>query len=115
LTDKLQRDWNSGDMAAYLAAYRNAPETSVLFGDQALRGWQALSDLFTSSWTTEEAMGDFSASNVVVRFADPDVAIASGNFEHVFTDHTISGDFTHVWRRFGEDWQIVHEHTSRKH
>ena len=116
LTEKLSVDWNGGDMDAYLAAYSDDESISVLFGDKAVRGWQALSDLFTSSWTTEEAMGDFHTSNVEVRLTRADVAIASGEFEHAFPSETIVGSFTHVWRHFEEGgWMIVHEHTARAH
>jgi len=114
LTEKLKTDWNGGDMPTYLEAYWNSEELSLLFGDRAVRGWQALSELFTGSWTTEEQMGDFKTNAVTVRFPRPDMAIASGGFEHQFPDQIIVGAFTHVWRRSDDGrWLIVHEHTSR--
>jgi len=114
LTEKLQTDWNGGDMSAYLNAYLNSEELSLLYGGQAVRGWQALSDLFSSSWTTEVQMGDFKVNSVAVRFPHPDMAIASGSFEHQFPAQKIVGAFSHVWRRSDDGrWLIVHEHTSR--
>jgi limonene-1,2-epoxide hydrolase len=114
LIDKLQVDWNGGDMTAYLDAYWNDEEFSLMFGDKAVRGWQSVSDMFTSTWTTEEAMGNFQTNNVEVRFTGTDLAIASGGFEHVFPTETIVGSFTHVFRRFDDGrWLIIHEHTSR--
>jgi len=115
LTGKLQSDWNGGDMSAYLDAYWKDDGLSVMFGDQAVRGWQALSDLYTSSFRTEKQMGDFKTKDVVVRFPRPDIAIASGGFEHQFPDQPlIVGAFSHVWRHFDDGrWRIVHEHTSR--
>ncbi len=110
---RLQTDWNSGDMEAYLAAYWNDPGLSMMTGGTALRGWQAVAELFRATWTTEPAMGDFSASNVAVGVLDDRTAIASGGFQHVFQHETVEGVFTHVWRRFGDRWLIVHEHTSR--
>jgi len=114
LTEKLETDWNSGDMDAYLAAYWNDANMSLMFGDGGLRGWQAVKDLFSSSWTTEEAMGDFEVDEMEVRMIRPDIAIASGSFEHRFPAETIVGAFTHVWQHTeGGEWLIVHEHTSR--
>jgi len=116
LIDKLETDWNGGDMSAYLDAYWNSEELSLMFGGNAVRGWQALSDLFSGTWTTEEAMGDVHTNNVAVRFPGPDMAIASGGFEHQFPDIKIVGAFTHVLRRTDDgSWMIVHEHTSRAH
>jgi limonene-1,2-epoxide hydrolase len=114
LIEKLETDWNSGDMSAYLDAYWNSEELSLLFQDKSIRGWQALSELFTGTWTTEEEMGDFRTLAVAIRFPAPDMAIASGGFEHQFPEEKVVGAFTHVLRRSDDGgWLIVHEHTSR--
>ncbi len=115
LTQKLQTDWNSGDMEAYLAAYWNSDEMSLLFGDQSVRGWNSLAAMFRGAWTTEEAMGNFQTKDVEIRQISADTAIASGQFTHVFPTETIEGSFSHVWKQFEDGrWLIVHEHTSRK-
>lgn len=115
LTLKLQTDWNGGDMDAYLDTYWKSAEMSLMFGNKSVRGWQALAELFRSSWATEEAMGDFTASDIVISLLSSDTVIASGAFTHVFPDETIEGSFTHVWKQFEDgQWRIAHEHTSRK-
>lgn len=115
LTLKLQADWNTGNMDGYLDAYWKSGEMSLMFGNQAVRGWQALADLFRSNWETEEAMGDFTTSDVVVSQISSDTVISSGAFTHIFPDETIDGSFTHVWKQLEDgQWQIAHEHTSRK-
>jgi hypothetical protein len=59
-------------------------------------------------------MGEFATTNVTVRVAAPKLAIARGNFEHIFADETVLGNFTQVWQKFDEEgWKIVHEHTAR--
>ncbi len=116
LTNKLQMDWNRGDMTGYLNAYWNNEALSVMYGDNAVRGWQELSHLFRKNWTNEEQMGDFFVKDVamVVRFPQPDTAIASGGFEHQFPAEKVVGAFSHTWHRFDDGhWRIVHEHTSR--
>ncbi|HET6565703.1 MAG TPA: nuclear transport factor 2 family protein [Xanthomonadales bacterium] len=115
LTTKLQTDWNGGDMEAYLAAYWNSNDFSLLYGDQAKRGWNAVAEMFRGAWSTEEAMGDFTASDVVVRQIGPGIAVSSGGFTHVFPTETIEGSFSHVWKQLEDgSWVIAHEHTSRK-
>lgn len=115
LTDKLRTDWNSGNMDAYLDAYWKSEQMSLMFGNQAVRGWQALADLFRGNWSTEPAMGDFSVSNVVVIPLSPDTVISSGAFTHVFPTETVEGSFSHVWKLQADGrWLIAHEHTSRK-
>jgi limonene-1,2-epoxide hydrolase len=114
-TAQLQSDWNGGDMEAYLAAYWNSDDFSLMFGDQSVRGWNALAGMFRGAWTTEEDMGDFTARDIVLHQVSPDTVISSGAFTHVFPAETIQGSFTHVWKQLEDgSWVIAHEHTSRK-
>lgn len=114
LTKKLSSDWNGGGMAAYLDAYSNDVEMSLLFQNRVVASKQELTELFTSSWTTEEAMGDFETDQVGVRQIAPGTAIARGLFEHRFPHETVRGAFTHVWQKTNAgSWKIIHEHTSR--
>ena len=113
LTKRLSTDWNAGDMSGYLDAYHDGTPVSLLFRDQSLSNKQEIIDLFTSSWTTEEAMGDFETSDVQARAVGPDTIIAYGKFEHRFPHETVRGGFSHVWQRAGGGgWKIIHEHTS---
>ena len=114
LTTKLATDWNAGEMALYLDAYSDDVEMSLLFQNRIVSSKQELTDLFTSSWTTEEAMGDFETHQVGVRQIAPGTAIARGLFEHRFPSETVRGSFSHVWQKTNAGtWKIIHEHTSR--
>ena len=114
LTKQLSVDWNAGRMAEYLAAYDDEAPVSLMFGDRILAGKENIVALFTSTWTTEPAMGDFDTSDVDVRVVAPGVALVSGLFEHRFEHETVRGSFSHLWKLDGAGrWKIVHEHTSR--
>lgn len=115
LTHQLSTDWNAGDMAAYLDAYSEDAEVSLLFRNRVVASKQELTDMFTSTWTTEEAMGDFETDQVGVRQIAPGTAIARGLFEHRFPNETVRGAFTHVWQKTNAgSWKIIHDHTSRE-
>lgn len=114
LTGKLSMDWNAGGMDAYLDAYSEDVEMSLLFQNRVIASKQELTDFFTASWTTAEAMGDFETDQVGVRQIAPGTAIARGLFEHRFPNETVNGAFTHVWQKTNAgSWKIIHEHTSR--
>ena len=113
-TKQLSVNWNKGDMAAYLAAYGQNERTSLVFGNTVVAGIDPMTELFTSTWSTEELMGDFDTDQVTVQLVAPRLAIAKGQFEHQFTDHRVIGAFSHVWRQSATGkWEIIHEHTSR--
>ena len=114
LTKKLSADWNTGGMDAYLNAYSEDVEMSLLFQNRIIASKQELTDFFTASWSTEEAMGDFETDQVEVREIAPGTAVARGLFEHRFPHETVSGAFTHVWQKTNSgSWRIIHKHTSR--
>ena len=113
LTKKLSIDWNQGDMEAYLGAYQQEGGTSLLFGGTILASADEIRELFTSTWTTEEQMGDFETSEVTVRLIEPGLAIARGRFDHQFPTERVTGVFSHLWKQSDGTWKIVHEQTSR--
>ncbi len=115
LSKKLSTDWNAGDMAGYLDAYSDDAELSLLFQNRVIASKQEMVRFFTSTWTGEEAMGDFGLDQVGIRLIAPDTAIARGVFKHEFINETINGGFSHIWQKNSAgNWKIIHEHTSRK-
>lgn len=114
LTKQLSTDWNSGGMQAYLDAYSDDVEMSLLFRNRVIATKEEMTDFFTSSWMNEEAMGDFDTEQVGVREISPGTVIARGIFQHRFSHETVNGAFTHVWQKTNAgSWKIIHEHTSR--
>ena len=110
----LQSDWNAGDMSAYLSAYAEGADLRLLSSAGILKGWDTVNTLFREQFPDEPRMGDFTMDAVEVRLLTDDIAVASGNFEHVFAEHTIRGLFSHVLRRQKDGrWLIELEHVSR--
>ena len=110
----LQETWNSGDMSGYLAQYQQDDSLRLTFGNTIVEGWSALNSLFRKSYPDPERMGRFTVDRVHVQMLSGDVAVAYGNFTHVFPKETIKGGFTHVLTRdVSRRWLIRHERTSR--
>ncbi len=112
--EALQETWNRGDMGAYLANYHRDAPMVLSFGNTLVQGWNALDELFRQSYPDPLRMGRFTIDELHVQVLEPTVAIAFGNFTHVFPTETIKGGFSHVLTREGEGpWLIRHERTSR--
>jgi uncharacterized protein (TIGR02246 family) len=110
----LELSWNSGDMAAYLAQYQQDDTLSLTFGNTVVQGWKALDTLFRESYPDPVRMGRFTIDRVDVRMLSDDIAVAYGNFTHVFPHETVKGGFSHVLTRNAQGaWIIQHERTSR--
>jgi limonene-1,2-epoxide hydrolase len=114
LSTKLSSDWNAGNMAAYLDAYSDEAKMSLLFQNRIVASKPEMVEFFTTTWTDEEAMGDFGLDQVGIHLIATDTAIARGVFKHVFPNETVHGAFSHVWQKDAAgNWKIIHEHTSR--
>ena len=110
----LEISWNSGDMTAYLAQYQQDDTLSLTFGNTVVKGWEALDTLFRASYPDPIAMGRFTLERVDVRMLSDDIAVAYGNFTHLFPHETVKGGFSHVLKRNDQgQWIIQHERTSR--
>ena len=114
LVASMSEVWNAGDMQGYLNLYAKDDETRLVFADVRLVGWQQIHDLYTSTWTDEEKMGNFSTEDVSVAFLDEHTALVDGIFKHQFPTEKIRGAFSLVARsNENNEWKIVFEHTSR--
>ena len=110
----LQTDWNGGDMTAYLQAYVQSDELRLLSSAGIYKGWDAVNTTFREQFPDEPRMGDFTVDGLEVRLLTDDIAFASGSFEHVFTELTVRGSFSHVLKRQEDGrWLIELEHVSR--
>jgi len=107
--------WNSGDMDGYLANYRQDDGLAVYSSGGEMRGAKVVNNVYRTSWSTVEEMGQFDTSDSVVNVLSPNVAVVHGLFEHRFPDKTLQGNYSMVWQfEEGDGWKIVHEHTARK-
>ncbi len=107
-------DWNRGDLAGFMNDYAKDSLTSYISSGHVQYGWQALYDLYQ---TTYFAPGKFRDSltfgEVRVRPLTLDLALCTARFE-LRRGHTVtaSGPFSLLLQKRGDRWQILHDHTS---
>ncbi|MBJ89634.1 MAG: hypothetical protein CMO98_07190 [Woeseia sp.] len=109
-------DWNSGDMQGYLDNYTQDETLSVLMTGGMLIGANTVNELYRGIWGQSKTdMGNFNTSDMTIRVLTPEIAIIRGLFKHVFEHEIVTGNFSQVWQKLGDDnWKIVHEHTARQ-
>ena len=114
LLERLEADWNRGNMEAYLGAYWNDEALVLSHGAVNHHGWRAVAALYRTTWPDPQAMGHFELHDVVLRPCDASSVIAVGTFSHRFPGLLVQGAFSLVCRHLaGDGWKIVLEHTSR--
>jgi uncharacterized protein (TIGR02246 family) len=112
--------WNKGDVAAFMQAYVNSPETTFV-GNRVNKGFDPILKRYQANYTTPAQMGTLSFSNLEVRLLPSrcgaaEYALATGNFHLERTQKGAAtkddGLFSLVWRKGPDGWKIVLDHSS---
>ncbi|MAP94965.1 MAG: DUF4440 domain-containing protein [Ponticaulis sp.] len=107
-----QAAWNEGDIPAFMDGYWKSDDLRFASGGNITYGWQATLDRYLTSYDSPEKMGKLSFSNLVTTISDADDAMVFGKWELERATDKPWGLFTLHFRKFGDDWLIVSDHTS---
>lgn len=104
--------WNEGDIEAYMEPYWHSAELTFSSGGKMTRGWQPTLENYHRRYPSREAMGHLTFSDLEITRLGDAAALVLGRW-HLDRADPVGGVFTLVFRRIGERWVIVHDHTSR--
>jgi beta-aspartyl-peptidase (threonine type) len=112
--DKQERDWNKGDLDAFLLGYWNS--TGIVFqsgGDRNV-GFDAMRERYRKRYKAEgKAMGQVVFSEVEIHPMAADSAFVRGRWGLTMPDGKKPGGlFTLIFKKFPDGWKIIHDHTS---
>jgi len=109
-----QAAWNKGDLDAYLAFYKDAPDTQAILG-APLRGLPAIRSRFHTSFPTRDTMGNLEQSQVEVRAMGETFALATGSY-HLTRPRKAGGDvdgtFIDIFEKTPTGWKIIFTETT---
>jgi ketosteroid isomerase-like protein len=109
-----QEAWNRHDLDGFMSGYWNSPELSFFSGAKETRGWQATLERYRATYGTPgHAMGKLDFSDLRIEMLGPDAAFVRGAWHLTMPEgKNPEGKFTLVFRKFGDGWKIIHDHTS---
>jgi ketosteroid isomerase-like protein len=110
--DQQVRQWNAGDLDGFMQGYDNSPRTRFASGGDVNLGYQTVFDRYRNRYGDRAAMGTLTFSDVDITVLAPDAAVVFGRYRLQREKDTPSGLFTLLFRKTGEGWRIVHDHTS---
>ena len=106
-------DWNKGDLDAFAACYKNAPD--ILFiGRSVRRGYAQMLDAYRTGYSTREKMGTLSYLGLEVQPLDERFATVTGHFhlERTAAVGNSNGYFLLVMEKTSAGWKIVRDDTT---
>jgi ketosteroid isomerase-like protein len=112
--DQQERDWNKGDLDAFLLGYWNSPGIVFQSGGDKNVGFDAMRERYRKRYKAEgKAMGVVVFSDVEIQPLAPDAAFVRGRWGLTMPDGKKPGGlFTLIFKKFPDGWKIIHDHTS---
>jgi uncharacterized protein (TIGR02246 family) len=108
-----QAAWNKGDLTAYLAFYKDTPETQATLG-LPVRGIGNIRANYKAAFPTPATMGTLEESNVEVRPLGEAFALATGKYE-LQRDRKhggkTEGAFTDILEKTPDGWKLIFSET----
>ena len=109
-----QEAWNRHDLDGFMSGYWNSPYLTFFSGAKETRGWQATLERYRATYNSPgHAMGKLDFSDLRIEMLGPEGAFVRGAWHLTMPEgKNPGGKFTLIFRKFGDGWKIIHDHTS---
>ena len=108
-----QKAWNEGNIEEFMAGYWHSEDLTFASEGTVNSGWEAVLKRYKTKYTPE-SMGELTFSDLEITPLSPDAAYVIGTWALKLEPDNPDGKFTLIFRKFGESWKIVHDHTSSR-
>ena len=104
--------WNKGSLEDYMLSYWKSDSIRFAGNNNYRFGWNKVLETYKKSFSTRELMGKLTFSELdVTPITDKD-AMVFGRFTVERKNENLTGLFTLLVKKFGDNWRIVHDHSS---
>lgn len=105
--------WNDGDLGQFMQGYWKSEKLSFSSGGKTIFGWQTTFDRYKKSYSPPKEMGKLKFSKLLVTPIETNSALVLGNWALTMEDGSApKGNFSLVFKKIDDRWQIIHDHTS---
>jgi beta-aspartyl-peptidase (threonine type) len=109
--DLQQAAWNRGDIEGFMAYYWKSDDLTFQSGNSRTQGWSGVLARYKKTYPPDK-MGRLEFTDLALRILSRDAAFVLGRFKLDQGGTLKEGVFTLIFRRTGQGWRIVHDHTS---
>jgi len=111
--DAQQAAWNRGDIEGFMGYYWKSDDLTFQSGNSRTHGWSEVLARYQRTYPPG-TMGRLEFTDLVFKILSRDAAFVLGRFRLDQGGALREGVFTLIFRRTGQGWRIVHDHTSSK-
>lgn len=110
--DKQTDCWNSGDLECFMDGYWRSEQLVFIGKSGVTYGWQKTLDNYKKSYPDKEAMGELQFELLIVEPLSENFWSVIGKWSLVRASDNPQGYFSLLFRKLGNDWVIVSDHSS---
>jgi hypothetical protein len=107
-----QECWNKGDIDCFMQGYWNSDSLRFIGSSGINYGWQATLHSYKSSYPDKTAMGKLEFDILNVEPLGTEHCLVTGKWKLIREVDEPNGLFTLIWKRFGDEWKIIYDHSS---
>ncbi|HEV7348300.1 nuclear transport factor 2 family protein [Telluribacter sp.] len=113
ILDRQTRDWNAGNIAAFMNGYWESDSLMFVGKNGVTYGYRSTYEGYLKRYPDRATMGTLQFTILHLNFPGPDVAFVVGKWNLTRPEKgDVGGHYTLLWRRIGGRWVIVCDHTS---
>jgi uncharacterized protein (TIGR02246 family) len=111
--DRAARDWNRGDLDAFVSDYARESTTTFVDGRRARHGYDFIRNNYAPRFAPGARRDSLRFEEVEVRRLSPTLVLVTARYILQRGGAvSASGPFTLVMERRAEGWKILHDHSS---
>ena len=107
-----QECWNDGDLECFMEGYWKSDQLVFIGNSGVTYGWQKTLDNYKKSYPDKAAMGKLTFDLIIVEPLSEDFWTVIGRWSLQRSNDNPNGHFSLIFRRLGDDWVIVSDHSS---
>ena len=107
-----QKCWNEGDLDCFMEGYWKSEDLVFIGSKGVTYGWEATLTNYQKSYPNREMMGELAFDLILLEPLSKKFWRVIGKWSLKREKDNPSGHFTLLFRRFGDEWLIVSDHSS---
>ncbi|SNT04747.1 Ketosteroid isomerase homolog [Ekhidna lutea] len=107
-----QECWNDGDLECFMEGYWKSDQLVFIGSKGVTYGWQATLDNYKKSYPDKEKMGILTFDLISLEPLSEDFWTVIGKWSLKRKSDNPNGHFSLIFRRLGDEWVIVSDHSS---
>lgn len=111
IIDQQEKAWNESNIDGFMAGYWKSDQLTFQSGNKRLQGWEQLAAMYKKNYAGEK-MGQLDFSDIEIKVLSKNIVCVLGRWKVTTKDSSKEGLFTLIFKRFGENWKIIHDHSS---